>query len=65
MKKSRNNNKNIKINGVESSLEKVECAGKILFKNISIFLKFLLEICRGSLYLLNLRPGANMEQIPG
>jgi len=37
-------------------------------KNISkkyFFLQFLLEICLGSLYLLRLHPGVNMEQIPG
>ena len=50
---------------MESGGGKVKRTAGILFQNITIFLKFVLEICQGSLYLLWSRPGANMEQIPG
>jgi hypothetical protein len=50
---------------VESGEERVKQAAINLFQNITIILKFLLEFCKGSLYLLRSRPGANMEGIPG
>ena len=50
---------------MESGTESVKQAAKNLFQDIIIILKFLLEFCKGSLYLLGSHPGANMEEIPG
>ena len=50
---------------MESGAEKVKQKVNNLFQNNTIILKLLLEFCKGSLYLLRSRPGANMEEIPG